>query len=229
MYSASLLALRNSLSIVRPTALRLALCTLATATTTRPLLERSQPPKTLTTYKKPFTKRKQYLFAEYETQMALGPIVVIQFNNLSGAEQLDFRRSLKLSASNAHMMVVRPKMFKAVVRHTKYINMSNLFSGPSAIIYWDQEEDVVAGMRKVIELVGKQKKIILMGAKYNDLLLNPEMMKGFVNLPNVDQLRAQVVGVLESPAQRLASAIKRVPQRLVGVLKQKADGEAQSE
>ncbi|KAJ2438887.1 hypothetical protein GGI03_008921 [Coemansia sp. RSA 2337] len=66
-----------------------------------------------------------------------------------------------------------------------------------------------------------------MGAKYGETLLNPSMMKDFVNLPHIDQLRAQVLGVIQSPAQQLSSVLQRIPQRLVGVLQQKVDAEGE--
>ncbi|KAJ2559746.1 hypothetical protein EV175_000178 [Coemansia sp. RSA 1933] len=126
-------------------------------------------------------------------------------------------------------MVVRPKMFKAVLRHTRFANMEPLFSGPSALVYWNQGEvDTVQAMNQVMEIVKTQRKLIMMGAKYGDsLILNSKMLEDFVRLPDIAQLRAQAVGVIESPARSLASLLNRIPQRLVGVLKQRADGEGQ--
>lgn len=194
-------------------------------------LDRLLPPKKLTTYKRPFTERKQYLFREYESQFVNSPsIIVLQHHNLNGQEQLECRRDLKLKAQGAHLMIVRSKMVKAVLRHTRFTNLGNLFSGPTAIVYWDNTKtaegfDLVLAMKQAMNMLKPQRKVILMGGKYEDILLNPAMMKSFVNMPSVDQLRAQLVGVLQTPAQKLASVLGRIPQRLVGVLKQRADGE----
>ncbi|KAJ1737946.1 hypothetical protein LPJ72_000015 [Coemansia sp. Benny D160-2] len=196
------------------------------------LLERSRAPKTQTTYKKPFAPRKQYLFGEYDRQFgASAAVVVVQHHNLSGADQLELRKQLKLEAQGARLMVVRPKMFKAVVRSTRFANMEALFSGPTAIVYWDAPPaDAVAAVGQVLGIARSVRKLVVMGAKFGDsLVLNPAMASGFVRLPPIDQLRAQVVGAIESPAGSLVSLLNRVPQRLVGVLKQRADGEGQAE
>ncbi|KAJ2664954.1 hypothetical protein IWW48_000568 [Coemansia sp. RSA 1200] len=208
------------------------------------LLERSRAPKTQTTYKKPFAPRKQYLFGEYDKQFgASAAVVVLQHHNLSGSDQLELRKQLKLEAQGAKLMVVRPKMFKAVLRNTRFANMETLFSGPTAIVYWDGPAassggnggsdgavDAIKGVSQVLNIVRPQRKLIVMGAKYGDsLVLNPAMARDFVRLPSIDQLRAQVVGVIESPASSLVSLLNRIPQRLVGVLKQRADGEGQAE
>ncbi|KAJ1801068.1 hypothetical protein LPJ59_000602 [Coemansia sp. RSA 2399] len=193
-------------------------------------LERSRAPKTQTTYKQPFTQRKQYLFSEYDKQFSTSPAtLVLQHHNLSGAEQLELRNQLKFQAQGAKLMVVRPKMFKAVLRHTRFANMENLFSGPSAIVYWNSADvDGIQAMGQVLEIVRPQRKLIVMGAKYGDsLVLNPSMLGDFVKLPDIDQLRSQVVGIIGNPARALASVLNRIPQRLVGVLKQRADGEGQ--
>ncbi|KAJ2449870.1 hypothetical protein EV183_004635 [Coemansia sp. RSA 2336] len=185
-------------------------------------LERSKPPKTHTTYNKPFTARKQYLFTAYDKQiMQAQGVIVVQHYNLSGSELMDLRRSLKQQAMGAHMMVVRAKMVRAVLRDTKYSNLAPLFTGPNAIIFWDAGcQDQLAAMKLALDCAAKQKKLLVVGAKYQDILLNSEMLKEFVNLPGVDQLRAQLVGLVETPARQLASILNRVPQSLVGVVKQ---------
>ncbi|KAJ1727509.1 hypothetical protein LPJ61_004530, partial [Coemansia biformis] len=94
-------------------------------------LERSRAPKTQTTYKKPFSQRKQYLFGEYDRSFAQSPgVIVVQHYNLSGSEQLEQRQSLKLSAHGAKLLVVRSKMVKAVLRDTRFGNLGDLFTGP---------------------------------------------------------------------------------------------------
>ncbi|KAI7827751.1 hypothetical protein BX661DRAFT_182356 [Kickxella alabastrina] len=188
-------------------------------------LERSQAPKTQTTYKKPFTQRKQYLFSAYEHQFTTPTLLIVQHYNLSGPELMEHRRELKVSAHGARLMVVRPKMVKAVVRHTKFENMGDLFSGPMALIYWDKDMGLEA-VKEAMEVVRKQKKMVLLGAKYGDSVLNVPMVEGLVDLPEIDVLRAQVLGVLQQPAQQLAAVLNRIPQRLVGVLQQKVDAES---
>ncbi|ORX65699.1 hypothetical protein DL89DRAFT_325527 [Linderina pennispora] len=168
-------------------------------------LERSRPAKTHTEYKKPFSARKQFLFGEYEAHF---------HHNLSGSEQAAQRRDLKLNAQGAKLMIVRSRMVQAVLRDTAYANLTSLFSGPSAIVYWQKDAmaedfDPVLAMRQAMEITGQQRKM------------------DFVNMPNIDQLRAQIIGVVQSPSQQLASLLQRIPQRLAGVLKQRADGESQ--
>ncbi|KAJ2768763.1 hypothetical protein IWQ56_002813 [Coemansia nantahalensis] len=193
-------------------------------------LERSKAPKTQTTYKKPFSPRKQYLFGEYDRSFAQSPgVIIVQHYNLSGGEQLAQRQSLKLAAHGAKLMVVRSKMVKATLRDTRFSNLGDLFTGPSAIVYWDKVDEPLLAMRLALDVLDKQKKTIVMGACFGDVLLNPAMLKDFVTLPPMDTLRAQVVGVLQTPAQRLAAVLARTPQRLVDVLKQKAEAPAASQ
>ncbi|KAJ2807246.1 hypothetical protein H4R20_001359 [Coemansia guatemalensis] len=191
-------------------------------------LERSAAPKTLTTYKKPFSPRKQYLFREYDRYFAQSPaVIIVQHYNLSGAEQTEQRIKLKAEAQGARLMIARSKMVQAVLRDTRYENMAQLFSGPSAFIFWDQDvADPLVAMRQAMDAIQRQRKIVVVGAVFGDVLLNTAMLKDFVNLPNIDQLRAQLLGAIQYPAQKLTAILQRVPQRLVGVLEQKAQGES---
>ncbi|KAJ2378361.1 hypothetical protein IW150_000848 [Coemansia sp. RSA 2607] len=196
---------------------------LSTSSVAHVKLERSQPAKTQTTYKKPFTQRKQYLFSTYDEQFAASKtVLIVQHHNLSGSELTEQRRELKMAASGARLMVVRPKMVRAVLRDTRYGNLGEAFVGPTAIVCWDQDVELEA-VKKAMEVVKRQKKMVLVGAKHEDMILNAQMLAGLVNLPSMETLRAQVVGVVQAPAQQLAGVLKRIPQRLVGVLKQKAE------
>ncbi|KAJ2851570.1 hypothetical protein IWW36_001054 [Coemansia brasiliensis] len=188
-------------------------------------LDRLKPPKTHTTYNKPFTARKQFLFSEYDKQISQTQgMIVVQHYNLNGSELMDLRRSLKQQAMGAQLMVVRAKMARAVVRDTKYANLAPLFTGPNAIVFWNSEcRDQLAAMKLALDCMTKQKKLLVVGAKYQDILLNSEMLKEFVNLPNIEQLRAQLVGLVETPARQLASILNRLPQSLVGVIKQMSE------
>ncbi|KAI9469431.1 hypothetical protein BX667DRAFT_456916, partial [Coemansia mojavensis] len=164
--------------------------------------------------------RKQFLFSEYDKQITQAQgMIIVQHYNLSGSELMDLRRSLKQQAMGAQMMVVRAKMVRAVLRDTKYTNLASLFTGPNAIVFWNSGcKDQLAAMKLALGCMAKQKKLLVVGAKYQDILLNSEMLKEFVNLPNIDQLRAQLVGLMETPARQLASVLSRVPQSLVGVI-----------
>ncbi|KAJ2509329.1 hypothetical protein GGH95_001295 [Coemansia sp. RSA 1836] len=240
MFAAVYSAARCPLGLARRAALQCrGMASAATTTSsqqqsTKPKLERSHAPKTMTMYKKPFTPRKQFLFTEYESQFTTSPaVVVVQHHNLSGSEQLEYRRDLKMNAQGARLMIVRSKMVKAVLRNTRFTNLGSLFTGPTAIVYWREAEakqdgfDSILAVKQAMDLAKRQKKIVLMGAKYDETLLNPAMMRDFVNLPHIDQLRAQILGVIQSPAQQLSSVLQRIPQRLVGVLQQKVDAEGE--
>ncbi|KAJ2063655.1 hypothetical protein GGI17_001591 [Coemansia sp. S146] len=234
MFAAVYSAARRPLGLARRAAIQFRGMASTASSGQQPKLERSHAPKAMTMYKKPFTQRKQFLFSEYEGQFTTSPaIVVVQHHNLSGSEQLEYRRDLKLNAQGARLMIVRSKMIKAVLRNTRFANMGSLFTGPTAIVYWRDAEagvegfDSILAVKQTMDLAKKQKKVILMGAKYGETLLNPGMMRDFVNLPHIDQLRAQVLGVIQSPAQQLSSVLQRIPQRLVGVLQQKVDAEGE--
>ncbi|KAJ1675352.1 hypothetical protein EV182_001438 [Spiromyces aspiralis] len=197
------------------------------------LLIRSKPAKQLTKFNKPFSPRKQYLFLEYEKIFSETPaVLVVQCNNLKSTEWTELRQKLLKEGQGARATLTRTGIVRAVVKNTELTNIRPLFSGPTCVIHWTAKDiaehggklDLSAGLVGAINCVEKHKKLVLVGGKVAGQLMNPEMVKRVAELPPLDQLRGQVVGLLQMPARRLHDVLSRNQQRLLGLLKQHSEG-----
>ncbi|KAG1151625.1 hypothetical protein G6F37_004906 [Rhizopus arrhizus] len=159
--------------------------------------------------------RRTYLYNQYNDIIQNNRAVfVFQHNNLTVKEFTQIRQDLN---SNATLTVLRPSVFSAALRSTKYCNLQPLLTGPSCVLY-SNADDSTDILKKSVELLSKNKKLLLLGGKLDDILLTQSDVLKVVDLPSLDQLRAQVVGVIEAPARKLISTLSQPANELHSVL-----------
>ncbi|KAI8983005.1 hypothetical protein BDB01DRAFT_843332 [Pilobolus umbonatus] len=166
--------------------------------------------------------RRTYLHNMYENIIQKNRAVFIfQHNNLNVKEFTKLRQELgQLEGGNlSKLTVLRTGVFTATLRQTQYVNMEALISGPTCVLTInnsDSEHPLL--MKKAIELLSKNKKLLLLGGKLDDVLLTQNDVLKVVDLPSIDQLRAQVVGTIEAPARKLISTLAQPSTELHSVL-----------
>ncbi|KAG9322469.1 hypothetical protein KVV02_003195 [Mortierella alpina] len=180
----------------------------------------------LTNYGKEFRPQKTFLHQTYSQILESNRIMLIcQHNNMSVPELIQLRNDL--TAAGAEMKVVRLGIFAAALRETRYANLAPLINGPTCVISCnmspeEEEEHVqsrgkvpkgLAGIRKVVE---KHRKMILLGGKVDDSLVSVEDMEKMVEMPGIQTMRSQVVGLLsQAGGGRLVQLLGMNPTLLV--------------
>ncbi|KAI7897184.1 uncharacterized protein EV154DRAFT_541141 [Mucor mucedo] len=153
-------------------------------------------------------------------------VFIFQHNNLTVKEFTQLRQELGQLAggSESKLRVLRSGVFGAVLRETKFANLEPLVSGPTCALTTnvaDNEHPEL--MKKAVELLSKNKKLMLLGGKLDNVLLNQSDVLKVVDLPSIDQLRAQVVSVIEAPARKLLSTLEQPASELSSVLDRRID------
>ncbi|KAK3834094.1 MAG: hypothetical protein J3R72DRAFT_452601 [Linnemannia gamsii] len=180
--------------------------------------------KKLTNYGKEFRPQKTFLHHTYSSILNNNRIMLIcQHNNMSVPELIQLRA--ELTAAGADMKVIRLGIFAAALRETRYANLEPLINGPTCVISCnispEEEEEQssakvpkgLAGIRKIVE---KNRKMILLGGKVDDALVSVDDMAKMVEMPGIQTLRSQVVGVLSQAAGgRLVQLLGMTPTLLV--------------
>lgn len=122
------------------------------------------------------------------------------------------------------LRVLRSGVFGAVLRETKFANLEPLVSGPTCALTTNvSDNEYPELMKKAVELLSKNKKLLLLGGKLDNVLLNQSDVLKVVDLPSIDQLRAQVVSVIEAPARKLLSTLEQPASELSSVLDRRID------
>ncbi len=80
-----------------------------------------------------------------------------------------------------------------------------MFMGPTAIAF---SRDPVAAAKVAVEFANKNDKLRIVGGSLGETQLDPEGVKSLATMPSLDQLRAKLIGLLQTPASRIAAVLQ---------------------
>lgn len=140
-------------------------------------------------------------------------VIVTHYAGLSVAEMTDLRR--KVSSTGAEFKVTKNTLAKLVVKDTPFELLTDLFSGPTAISY---SPDPVAAAKAVVDFAKDNEKLVILGGALQNEAMDVDRIKALAKLPSLDELRAKLVGMINTPATRIAGVLQAPGAQLARVL-----------
>ena len=144
---------------------------------------------------------------------SVGVIVVTQQSGMSVAESTNLR--VRVREAGASYRVTKNRLARLALEGTPYEGLKSLFTGPTAIAY---SADPVAAAKVCVDFAKENEKLTIVGGGIGEQVLDAEGVKALANMPSLDQLRADLLGVLEAPASNFVGVLPAVPTELVGLI-----------
>ena len=139
----------------------------------------------------------------HERFVAAGLVVVTHNNGLTVAEITNLRR--KIRAAGAGFKVTKNRLTRLALADTKFEGLDNLFTGPTAVAY---SADPVAAAKVVVDFAKGNEKLVILGGSLGTSKLDVEGIKALATLPSLDELRAKMLGMIQTPATRIAGILQ---------------------
>jgi len=149
------------------------------------------------TEKREFVASLAAVFAE--TSM----VVVTQNKGLTVAEVTDLRRRMR--AAGATFRVTKNRLATLALEGTRFDGIKPLLKGPTALAW---AADPVAVAKTTVEFARINEKLVVIGGALGTQTLDAAGVKALAELPSLDQLRARLVGMLQTPATRVAGVLQ---------------------
>ena len=147
---------------------------------------------------------KQKLVSEIKETIGDAQLVVItQQSGLTVAEVSDLRR--KMRAAGAGYKVAKNRLAQIALKGTKYEGLEKLLKGPTAIAY---STDPIAAAKVTVAFAKGNEKLKIIGGSMGADVMGPDAVKALATLPSLDELRAKLVGMLQTPATRVATILQ---------------------
>ena len=127
-------------------------------------------------------------------------VVVSHYAGLSVAETDNLRKEMR--SNGAKFKVTKNRLTKIALTGTPYESIEDLFTGPTAIAY---SSDPVAPARVSVEFEKKFENFKILGGSYEGEKIDNAKINFLATLPSLDQIRAKLLGLLNAPAQKIAS------------------------
>ncbi|CAJ1391740.1 unnamed protein product [Effrenium voratum] len=111
----------------------------------------------------------------------------------------DFRTQMRNAGGT--VKVAKNRLAKIALQGTEAEGMSDLFSGQTLIAY---AEDPVTAPKVASAFAKGNDKLVVLGGSLGATVLDANGVKALAELPSLDELRAKLVGMIQTPASRIA-------------------------
>ncbi|HUO23728.1 MAG TPA: 50S ribosomal protein L10 [Caulobacteraceae bacterium] len=133
-----------------------------------------------------------------------GAVVVTHYMGLTVAEMTDLRGRLR--KEGAALKVVKNTLLQKALNGAAGEAGDALFKGPVAIAYGP---DAVSAAKVVTEYAkGNEKFSVVGGLLGQTTVLDVKAVSALATLPSLDQIRAQLIGLLNAPATKVAGVLQ---------------------
>jgi large subunit ribosomal protein L10 len=165
---------------------------------------------------------KKMIAEELRGQVVASPFVLLtDYTGLTVTQFTELRKRLR--GVNAECHVVKNRMLHRAATAAGLADSIGSLSGMTAIVIGDKRSDISAAA-KVLKAFTKEfekprVKLGLMGQQ----VFKPEDVAAVADLPSLDAVRARLIGLLQTPATRLAVALGAPAGQIARVIKAHAD------
>ena len=147
-------------------------------------------------------QKKNYI-SEIESQFKNNEAVIVTHYQGLTMTQLDDLRS-KMREHGIKFQITKNRITKLALEKTKCKDLSNLFTGPTAVAF---SSDAIISARILSKFAKDNENLKLLGGIMGEEVLDQAGVQNVANLPTLDEARAKIVGILATPASKFVSIL----------------------
>jgi large subunit ribosomal protein L10 len=132
-----------------------------------------------------------------------GLVVVTHNTGLNVAEISELRRRMR--EAGARFRIAKNRLTKRALSGTPYEALADYFTGPTALAYSDDE---VAAAKVVVGFAKENDALVVLGGAIGTTALDADAVKALAALPSLDELRAQLIALINAPATKIAGVLQ---------------------
>ena len=132
-----------------------------------------------------------------------GVVVVAHYSGLTVAQMTNLR--VRMKDAGASLKVAKNRLVKLALKGTDAEHISDLFQGPTVLAY---SADPVAAPKVASDFAKTNDKFVLLGGAMGKTNLDAKGVEALATMPSLDELRARLVGMINTPATRVAGVLQ---------------------
>jgi large subunit ribosomal protein L10 len=141
-----------------------------------------------------------------------GAVVVTHYTGITVAQMEDLRSRLR--KEGARFKVVKNRLAQKALNGADDAALE-LFKGPVGIAFGP---DAVSAAKVSTQYAKDNEKFIIIGGLMGDQVLDAKGIDALAKLPSLDELRGRIIGMINTPATRIAGILQAPGGQLARVL-----------
>ena len=147
-------------------------------------------------------QKKNYI-SEMETQFQnTEAVLVTHYQGLTMSQLNELRAQMR--EHGIKYRITNNRITKLALEKTKCKELSNLFTGATAVAFSD---DAIMSARILSKFAKTNENLKLLGGIMGEDVLDQAGVQNVANLPTLDEARANIVGILAAPASKFVSIL----------------------
>ena len=147
---------------------------------------------------------KEGLVSEYRQLFQDSALVVVtHYAGMTVSEMTDLRGQLRKAGAN--YKVSKNRLTRLALEDTSFKGIADLFTGPTGIAF---SVDPIAAAKAAVTYAKTNEKLVILGGAFNGQILDANGVKTLATLPSLDELRAKLLSLLQTPATRIAGIMQ---------------------
>ncbi|MCY6380876.1 50S ribosomal protein L10 [Hoeflea prorocentri] len=147
-------------------------------------------------------EKREFVTAMNEVFKTTGSVVVAHYAGLSVAQMSDLRSRMREAGGT--VKVAKNRLVKIALQGTEAEGITHLFQGQTVIAYSD---DPVTAPKVAVDFAKTHDNLVVLGGAMGATELDVNGVKALASLPSIDELRAKIVGMINTPATRIAQVV----------------------
>ena len=147
-------------------------------------------------------QKKQYIDEMSKHFDRSESVIVTHYQGLTVSQLDDLRK--KMREYGIKFKITKNRITKLALKKTKCKDISNLFSGPTAVAF---SEDVITSAKILSKFSKENENLKILGGIMGNDILDVIAVQNVATLPTLDEARAQIVGILRSSAEKIVSIL----------------------
>ena len=148
-------------------------------------------------------------------------VVVTHYTGMTVGEMTDLRGRMR--KAGADYKVTKNRLTRIALKDTDFKSLADMFTGPTGIAF---SKDPVAAAKVAVNYAKGNQKLVILGGAFNGQVLDVKGVTTLAELPSLDALRGMLVGMLQTPATRIAGILQAPAGQVARVIGAYANKEA---
>ena len=140
-------------------------------------------------------------------------VVVTHYIGMTMPEMTNLRDRMR--EAGASFKVTKNRLTRLALQDTNFESLTELLTGPTALAY---STDPVAVAKTAVNYAKDNDKLVILGGVFNGQSLDVDGVKNLAKLPSLDELRGKLVGMIQTPATRIAGVLQAPAGQVVRVI-----------